>query len=39
MKVYRQRSRSANVSYKPAINWTGEIMDDASIVEWIDSLQ
>jgi hypothetical protein len=39
MKVYRQRSRSANVSYKPAINWTGETMDDASIVKWIDSLQ
>jgi hypothetical protein len=38
MKVYRQRKRGANVSYKPAIAWPGGDMSDGSIVKWIDSL-
>jgi hypothetical protein len=36
MKVYRQRERGANVSYKPALAWPGGGMDDASIVRWIN---
>jgi hypothetical protein len=38
MKVYRQRMRGANVSYKPTIAWPGGEVDDASVVKWIDSL-
>ena len=38
MKVYRQRQRGANVSYKPDTAWPGGNMNDASIVNWIDRL-
>ncbi len=38
MKVYRQRKRGANASYKPEIAWPGGDMNDASIVKWIDEL-
>lgn len=39
MKVYRQRERAANASYKPAIAWPGGTMTDASIAGWIDTLR
>jgi len=38
MKVYRQRTRGANVSYTPAVAWPGGDMNDASVARWIDSL-
>ncbi len=39
MKVYRQRRRGANVSYKPTLFWDGGEMDDKSIVRWIEGLK
>ena len=39
MKVYRERKRGADVSYKPTIAWPGGDMNDASIAEWIDTLR
>jgi hypothetical protein len=39
MKVYRERTRAANESYKPAIVWQGGDMNDASVARWIDTLR
>ncbi len=39
MKVFRQRKRGANVSYKPMIAWEGRDMTDASVARWIDTLR
>ena len=39
MKVYRQRKRGANVSYQPTVVWDEGVMNDASIVRWIDQLR
>jgi hypothetical protein len=38
MKVFRNRPRAANASYKPQIAWQGGQMTDASIARWIDTL-
>lgn len=38
MKVFRNRPRAANASYKPQIAWQGGQMTDVSIARWIDTL-
>jgi hypothetical protein len=38
MKVYRQRKRGANESYRPDIAWPGGDMNDATITAWVDGL-
>lgn len=38
MKVYRQRARGVNVSYRPAIAWPGGVMTDRSVAAWVDTL-
>jgi hypothetical protein len=38
MRVYRERSRAANASYKPQIPWPGSEMSDATVAHWIDQL-
>jgi hypothetical protein len=38
MKVFRERQRAANESYKPAIGWPGGTMTDASVAAWIGRL-
>jgi hypothetical protein len=38
MKLYRERPRPANASYRPDIAWPGGDMTDASIATWIETL-
>ena len=38
MKVYRHRTRGANVAYQPAITWPGGPMTDDAVARWVDTL-
>ncbi len=38
MKVFRHRSRGANVAYQPAVVWSGGSMTTDAIARWVDML-
>lgn len=38
MKVFRHRSRGANVAYQPAVVWPGGSMTTDAIARWVDTL-
>ena len=38
MKVYRHRTRPANVAYQPVLAWPGGVMTDLSVTRWVDRL-